>query len=580
MSDIKQQVAIYRIREGVPIATVTDTLERKGYNGQALSVLTLGEYDLRLFYNRRESTPKWKSFLQQISASTAEVVSTKKTWAEGFVLLFHHSVSDEIYVLAGGPGYSTVESLIQMDFGLDIIARMISKEDKILRTTREQNVAGGIQGTTKHFRTDFTIHEIDSFGSIYQELAADLNTSALQDKLGLPESLAKKGAICVAKSCFRLRRAITLQQVVILIDGFRSIIATRTPIVINNVVKLTKKRDQSLIDTLEDKLIRQLWTRFETPFEGFQFDLCHRDYDKYLTATSYIVRKGAARSRNFFKGTEFDSMRSMDDVFDALRKSKKKPGNFEAFRDLIRDLSIFAYDDDGVVQTEGLLLSHVFGDVPEGSDKYFYIDAQWYKIEPDFINKLNEQCKSFIRARKQKELHKKWTIDKDENAYIQEYIGEDNTIVLDRVLPENIEVCDMMKWDDENLYLYHLKSGVDNAMRDLCSQVVVSASRVKSDTSMDFVRTLYASLKGKKGGASYFDLIGRQCDVISEDAFVELFSTRKLVFVLAVRDKSKGRNIENIEDFSSSIAKFSIRELVKSMKSIDMDLHIEQVEAE
>lgn len=61
-----------------------------------------------------------------------------------------------------------------------------------------------------------------------------------------------------------------------------------------------------------------------------------------------------------------------------------------------------------------------------------------------------------------------------------------NTLVFDTVTPENIEACDILKWDDEFVYVIHVKKGFDTSMRDLAAQVSITAKRIRNDRKTDY----------------------------------------------------------------------------------------------
>jgi len=154
-------------------------------------------------------------------------------------------------------------------------------------------------------------------------------------------------------------------------------------------------------------------------------------------------------------------------------------------------------------------------------------------------------------------------------------------MVLDKITPENIELCDMLKWDNDNLYLIHVKSGFGNTMRDLCAQISISANRLvqdrKATPSKEFVKKVYQSLKNKNGGEGYYGLAGAQTNNMMEDEFLELFDKQKH-FVLAILDTSTSeRELQNIEEFNSNIAKFSLDVLTKEMAGIGQNLQIGQI---
>ena len=150
------------------------------------------------------------------------------------------------------------------------------------------------------------------------------------------------------------------------------------------------------------------------------------------------------------------------------------------------------------------------------------------------------------------------------------YKGDDKTIVLDTITPENIEPCDILKYDDEHVYFYHVKKGFNGSMRDLTNQVFLAASRIQEDRRSEFtyLKKVYEKMR-------ISDTYKEQVDSLEE--FIEIVN-KKPIFILAVKDNStKNRNLKDIEKFSSNIAKFSLNELVGNMRNLGIDFKITQI---
>jgi len=578
MSD-KFQVGIYKMSDDHSRESVCDVIQSSGFTSQSLANGSRGGYNLYLYYQDKSSNPKWKGFLEDVTSIGQNVIQRNRGKSEGFILLLEKN--ETLYAVAGGHGFFTIQNYIDNEFGIDVFSRLIKKEDKVLKATREKSVVGGILGTSKHFRSNFNLYETDDFGKIYQELKASLNKTILMDKFGFTDDDIKTDSFCVAKSSFKINKAISFDQLLNIINGCESVIETETPIVINNVEKIVKKRNTELVATLKNNLIDQLWKRCNQEDGSYDFDLCHNDFEKYLIASRYIVRKGNSKL-NYFGGHEFESFNNADLLFAKLRETHGL--SEDDFKYLTETLKIFAYDEEGNELTKGSLLSHILGDVTETDKKYFFINNSWYHIKPGFIDDLNKNCKSFIDNNKNDSLNKPWVAAiADEDTYNKQYVGEDDTLVLHKIMPQNIEVCDILKWNEQNIYFYHIKKGFDNTMRDLCSQISVAAKRIISDVNSDksYITELFNSLSSYHGSDNeYFRSIGQQTVSLNLDTFKGLFD-KKMVFVLAVMDTAvNNRELSNIEDFHSNIAKFSLQELSKEIRGLNLGLEIAQIRKE
>jgi uncharacterized protein (TIGR04141 family) len=597
MSEEKLQIAIYKINEESNLfsetenmlSTLSDHVKDKGFSPQELKSNLNDNYQIELFYKKNPLKPKWKLFLKDVAKNKQDILKENQSWSESFVILLLNSSSKNLYAVAGGLGYHAIQEFIDDDFGVDILSRLISKEDKILKSVKEKSVMGGILGTTKFFRKDYNLFENDGFGKIYQELKSGLNKDILKNKFGFSDEDLTKDSSCIAKTSFKINKSITFDQMFQIIDGCENIYndETLTPISINNVEKIIKKKDEQLVTDLEKELSNQFWKRFSGETGSYDFDICHKDFENYLTASKYIIRKNISKN-NFFDDFEFCNLENIDELFNKIKKLDDKPNNQEELFELIKSLKIFSYseEDEKNPLTKGWIFHHIFGDVSLNNERYFLIDNGWYKIKDEFISDLNNSCKSFIENHYDENLSEIWNYPAEkENDFNAKFISDnpenDKVLVLDKITPENIEPCDILKWDDENIYFYHVKAGFGNTMRDLCSQVFISANKLKNDinSSKDYIGKIYDDLVSKKSSSDdYFKKAGSQTDNITKDEFLNLFTNKKLVFVLSVLDTGKDRNLKtNLSDFSSNIAKFSLQKLVKGMKGIDMNLRFSQI---
>jgi uncharacterized protein (TIGR04141 family) len=573
----KLQISIYRIVDGETLETLSLRAQQRSFIEQSAIPIDDQKLQIRLFYHRKVTTPKWKGYANSLAAAGQQILLAGATVMEAFVLFL--SRGGNLYAVTGGHGHFVIQDCIDKDFGIDILSRLIKKDDKILKSAREKSLTGGVVGATKYFRKSLNLFDNDAFGKIYQELKANLVKEIFVKNFGFTQQDLDKDLLCVAKSSFRIHKEISFAQLITVIDGCEAILTTYTPIEINSVEKLNKKKDHSTIDTLNAELIKQLWERFQKTPDSVDFDLCPDDLELYLTASSYEILRGV-KLKNLFGSKKFEEMSNIDTLFDEVRTLPKKPGDFSAFRKLVNNLSIASFNDDSMQLTIGKLLDHILGDVVCNGQRYFYIDGVWYLIKDAFIEALNQSCNSFVSKHSMK-VAKTWPATlKDENEYNSQYIGAPDTIVLDKVTPENIEPCDILWWDNDNIYLCHVKAGFHNTMRDLCSQVTIAANRISQDINSErkFLKKTYSTLKSKIGGDAYFDRIGKQTETISESDFLELFAKKKITFVLAVLDTATTqRDIRDMKPFNSNIAKFSLQELSNHMRMIDIDFRIAQI---
>ena len=302
MDGLKIQIAIYKIRQTCHL--FTDDCDRldvlikhvcsEGFKEQTTKKAILEDFDIRIAYAINLSTPGWKYYFGDLVTDNQDILRKDRSWAESCVVFLRNKASLNCYAVTGGiRGYSVVENFIDEEFGVDILSRLIKRDDRIIKSVREKSVVGSVLGATKYFRHEYNIYENSDFGKIYQELKVSLDKEVLVKNFGFSEKDLKKDVICLAKSSFRFNKNIAFAQIAGIIRGCEYVQKEREPIVINNVRKLAQGRYQELIDHLDETLNNQLWDRYrqEGDYEFIDFDLCHKDYEAYLTADQYIVKK-------------------------------------------------------------------------------------------------------------------------------------------------------------------------------------------------------------------------------------------------------------------------------------------------
>ncbi|KAL3864020.1 hypothetical protein ACJMK2_005732 [Sinanodonta woodiana] len=117
----------------------------------------------------------------------------------------------------------------------------------------------------------------------------------------------------------------------------------------------------------------------------------------------------------------------------------------------------------------------------------------------------------------------------------------------DKILVENVELFDILKITKDKLYLYHVKEGVGQKTRDAASQIRISANLInkarETSQTQDILGKWYEQIinykaKDKTRLKLKKDFEKRKC---SKEDFLDLFLKKKIVYVYAFLDDTKGR---------------------------------------
>jgi uncharacterized protein (TIGR04141 family) len=569
-----------RTEKQIDLSYLKKRFRSKGYKEQKLKPVTYKDYDISLFYRRKRSMVKWKDFIATIADPKADILKYPDTIAESFILILISKATKKFFAVTGGFGHLDIQEIATNDLGIEILSRIVKKEDKALRATKEQSFTGGIQGAIKFFRNDYNLTDNENFGVIYHELTASIDKSKLVNMFGFSIQDLRSNSTCIAKNSFSLKKSLNFKELLRVIVACEKILKNKPIVQINSVTKVNKS-NTALISSLNDSLNKNVFAIYQKPTAAHSIEIGHKDFEKYFQAQRTTLSFWHARKSH---NESFDEpIRDVQTLIAAIRD--KFPNLTKDEFDKITDRGIIQTEDtDGNTLTSDTIRDHYCTEIKYSGKSYFLIEKDWYEISVTMIDSINETCTAVVKDRVYlgPQVNKWLASHTDENKYNASYIGQANALVFDKITPANIEVCDIVRWDNDNIYLYHIKKGFDNSMRDLCNQVFISARKVIEDSKIkyEFIGQLYDKLANNNGNSAYIKNAKKQLKTITRQQFIDLFSKRKIVFVLAVMDTSRAgtRTLDNhMTDFDSNIAKFSLNELAKSMRNLDAAFRVVQL---
>ena len=180
-------------------------------------------------------------------------------------------------------------------------------------------------------------------------------------------------------------------------------------------------------------------------------------------------------------------------------------------------------------------------------------------------------------------LSQKFDLAQDERIFNQLHINMPGTLVLDTVTPENIECCDILFYDLDNITFVHVKKGFNNTIRDLASQVSIAAKRIKETIYTDYayLEKVESLAKTPVKKDTLRNAIAAQ--KFPQNGLVSLFKQNprpKIMFCLAFVDTAKSSRslFSEITKFGSNIAKYSLIELSQDLRMMGFGFKVVQIE--
>ncbi|WP_312561464.1 DUF6119 family protein [Anaerospora sp.] len=541
---------------------------------QPNNIAGLDNLSLKLYYGSRVTQPKWVDFFKPILTDKAPMLKARNMEAS-YVAFFYND--KHIFALTGGQGNFAIQDYVHPYFGMEIIQRLITGDVPVIKSIQERGLTGTVLASTRHFRFDASLADEEEFGHLYQQVKAELDKKLLVEKLGFSEEDAKRNVGCIAKAAFHINKSVTISYISTIVTKLSLLLGDKPNFQINNVHFLPKKKNKKLIETLENQIYNSIYKTFNSSKLDVEFDLCHPEFEKFLGAASYTIHK-----TNSTKSQLGNLVEEHEHIWSEIfRCVEDENDTIETFRDYLERIRIRSYDTDGVLLTDGYLVKHINGEIRHNDKVYFVLDNHWYQLQDEFLSKLNGECKKVIDSCFNNDIaNVMWNKSPDENAYNQQYFSQDNCMVVDKVLVRNIELCDILKVHEGILYLIHVKQGFGNTTRDLTSQIEIAAKQVSqiiNSGNYKLIEELYESIKKKQKNNAYFKKVAHQTDEITKEEFIQIFKN-KIVLCFAFYDTGiTQRDIRDINKFRSNIAKYSVVQMYRRLRSIEIPLIICQI---
>jgi uncharacterized protein (TIGR04141 family) len=584
----KIPAAVYRIGrnqlEEKDFTTTVDIIikainkDEERYREEKITSVVPKGFEVRIFSAFRIYAPKWRTFLLPILDARTPLADCENL-TNSFICFIGYE--DQLFAITGGQGSFAIERYTSDNFGLEILVRLFEKHSKVIKSIQDRGVTGIVLGQTKFYRGDQRFSDENQFGKIFKQVKAELSKRILTKTFGFAEAdLNRSVSGCQAKSSFQINKAIDFDTLLSLVKRFVDILKLPEKFVLNKVTLISKR------DSKKVKLLKALNTALvEKIYEDYKagnipdVDVCHKDFELYLTASLfYIIIDKEER-------IELHNPPSLMEIIHELQKvDRLLDDDVFQFSGSVLNRTLLTRDENDTLLTADRVLDHIHGEITDEGKTYFIVDGEWYEIHPEFIQELNKECADLVnQVWEDKLIPQTFDIKKRENIFNMQFIGKSGWLVFDTITPDNIECCDILQFDDSAIHLIHVKKGFDNSVRDLASQVLISAKRIREDIKTNFSYIDEVELQTKNGirsnSIAIKQLAGQQ---FPAGGLKQLFINRKnkdIYFCFAFADTAVLERClkDNVFNFQSNIAKYSLIELHREILSMGFGFKVIQL---
>lgn len=544
------------------------------FNKENLQKIVKGENTYFLYlYKSEDIVSDWKEFLPNGLTSKKDFTEQKLS------LLLFIETEFNIFCIVGGNAYQIILPFIDHSFGLNLYSRIIKPEFDELLSIKSRGITGSRAGISEQFRDNYRIIDFIKFGKVPKEIHLKLSqeVSDLHFQF-LKKNKTDRVQIFVGKS-FQIKKSVDfndLNKIIIEICYILELVASDY---LSSYEEIT---DQKYIsDYLHPELITRIFNDTENVYKRgqyssttFEYDFCDpNNIEKFYEADYYKLKE---RTENGGYST-FAEVTDRTEIYDTvIKRGIERFGVNDRFKFMVflQGARITSHHNK-IQTTASSFLFNISTEFPINNKPIFLVDTKWYHLRDTFVKDLKTNTEHILKTYNASNtiLPLKWDkkILKRESDYNSSYNSLKNYIVIDTIIKDGLELCDILNYDNENLYLIHVKYGFKSEMRELTNQITISARRLRETLGSEektILTKIYNSLTSK----------GNNIDNLTLSEFKELFK-KKITYILAFTSHLKEdlSVIENIDKFDSNIARYSLIQCSGEMRAYYYDMQTFQI---
>ncbi|MFC4025167.1 DUF6119 family protein [Oceanobacillus longus] len=526
--------------------------------------------EYRLYTRAAETEPAWAKALNELVDDLGAVDNINNS----YVLFLE--LQEGSFVATGGHGYSVIENDKNFDFGMELLSRLIKRNDSVIKKINDRHLVGNVVGGNYLYHQKVSVDTEKGFNKYFSEIYTALPSKTIEAKLGIKIKTKKEDFRFLAKDSIKLSKSLTLRELDIFLNNISQLLKEEG-YAINPIYQINKK--DPLNKELDKRLMKMLIAYLEDP---------HRDNGVkivpfYNVFDLHYIQIGESNRLNY---------QNEKDIIRHLQGNISFDKEISDLLSIINEIKLIATVEDGeeIVRT---LYSHLEAHVLHEDRTYWLRDGVWLYLEREFVKEINSKFLTNITNVYNQEFKLEdindWT-DEDEKEGDFNFGHNElpDVYVLDKILYENIEICDLLVKKEEELFFVHVKDGLGGDTRVLANQIETSMRmlyegiHVNGQILEDYYNNIIQKIKKPEVNKeeSTLSLAARKfkVDFPDKDSFIDLIRKmeKNIIFVFAYRPLDR-HNFFNPETIKSTPAKLSMLNLAEVRNEFNFGLEFLKV---
>lgn len=577
---MKQNPTVYKVEKEHSFKSVIEgVLAHLKFNNSpnVIRDIEINEYEAKLIViQSSEKESEWAKFFP---AEYTEGISINYQIPSILVLI---NTKSGIFAIIGGGFYKHILPFLDTSYGLNTYSRIMNPVKDEIITIKTRGVTGLRAGMSEQFKDNYRLMDYIKFGKIPTELKIKLSLETADLYFNQFLTARSPNIILSISGGFNINKKLDFRELGFLIKILEHFETKEPNHFFSSYKEITNK--DVISSSLKPAIINELFNKRENIINNkiSNFDVCYPNkIDDFYSADEYEIKLKEDKRKYKKIGRTNDKSEILRIILKFLN-DENFDNNLSNFSHKIYSIYIHTYKNHtkkAILKTA--LIYHLNTEL--NIDKlgtFIYLDSKWYKLREIFVKEMNVRCSEILNANDLKnsildiEWVRKNTIKRENESTYNDKYNKNNYLVLDAISPESIELADVIYIEKDTLYLCHVKYGFSTEMRELYSQIISSARRLKNDLkdeNNEYLRAVYNGLKLKSKNRG-----------LLEDDFINLFKkAEKIKYVMCVTSHLKNKPLQtNINKYTSNIAKLSLIQCYTEMRTEYYDLSFEVIKNE
>jgi hypothetical protein len=555
--------------------------KKKEIDGQALSIPSYKKDDITYYLYHYRITDKesdWSTFLPEELKDDSEFQQTKVN------LVLFIDTEHELFAIVGGSAFWIIANFIDHLYGLMTYDKIISLEEDEATSTKSRGMTGQRAGLSEQFRDDYRMINYLQFGKVPKELHVRLaNQTSLEHFSFLLAKTTEKLQIAAGRG-FKINKEVDFDKLHQVVNELSVIMTYASKDFLSSYVYI---REPTVLEELKALLMHKIYNNI--PYllgtstdtrDVFEFDFCNPNkIEAFYEAEHYDLVEKTESGRK--KDGHFATVNDKREIYRTVieRAYKLYPDNERSIMFYLYGVNVQGYVGNRQTASSGFMF-HFNAEFSWNGEAVFLVDSKWYRLKDSFVENLMAQTERILKNSRLTSgiVDKTWTFDvsslrfTNEGAYNMQYDDRPGYIVLDTIITDGIELCDVLHFSGNELYLIHVKHSFTSRVRELTNQILISARRLRQAISSKhrvYFDKIFDALVAK----------GRSTNGLDKDGFYNAFVNRKPIYVFATASQlAQDLPIEdNVSSYDSNIARFSLVTCSAEMQTTYFELKTCQI---